>query len=200
MPRLMRFLATTAIGGLFFLLPLIVIGALIGQMVPLILAIARSLHTFLPVETATGIALLVAAAIAVLLGLCFAAGLVARRSVGRRLLRFIEQKVAMFFPRYAVIREQMAGTLSSSDHGPRLKPVIAQFDDVRRVAFEVERSDRAVVIYLPGSPDPWSGCVAYVRADQVEPLTADFLTAVATCEQMGRGAGAIDASDTKDPT
>jgi hypothetical protein len=35
------FLKTTAIGGLLFLLPLIIVGALIGQVVPIVMTVAE---------------------------------------------------------------------------------------------------------------------------------------------------------------
>ena len=38
-----HFLRTTAIGGVLFLLPLIVLGALIGQVVPIVMSIAETL-------------------------------------------------------------------------------------------------------------------------------------------------------------
>ena len=54
------FLKTTAVGGLLFLLPLIVAGALIGQMVPIVQAIAEVIKKVLPgaFKTPGGIALL----------------------------------------------------------------------------------------------------------------------------------------------
>ena len=76
------FLKTTAIGGLIFLLPLIVIGALVGQIVPIVLSIATFLSDYIPVKTPAGIAMLIGLALGIVLLLCFAAGLVARWSIG----------------------------------------------------------------------------------------------------------------------
>ncbi len=81
MNKLVRFLKTTAIGGLLFLLPLIVIGALIGQVVPIVLSIAEVLGEYIPLKTAGGIGLLILLAVVVVLLLCFAAGLLARWSL-----------------------------------------------------------------------------------------------------------------------
>ena len=75
-----RFLKTTGIGGVLFLLPLIVLGALIGQLVPIVWTIADFLSDLIPVpiQTPTGITLLLGASVLVLLLLCFAAGIIAR--------------------------------------------------------------------------------------------------------------------------
>jgi hypothetical protein len=77
------FLRTTAIGGLLFLLPLIVLGALIGQVVPIVMTVAETLGGILPVRTPGGIALLVLLAIAILLPLCFGTAVASCEQLGR---------------------------------------------------------------------------------------------------------------------
>ena len=189
------FLKTTAIGGLLFLLPLIVIGALIGQIVPLVLTIARFLGDMLPgfLKTASGIALLIVLAIAILLLLCFVAGIFARRSFGQKLSAAFEKNLLLLFPRYAILKDQMADSIGGDQTKPQMKPVFVRFDDCTRIGFETERDEAAklVTVYLPGSPDPWSGKVAVVSTGRVETLKASFGEAVATCEQLGRGSATL---------
>jgi uncharacterized membrane protein len=186
-----RFLRTTAIGGAIFLLPLIVVAALVGQVVPIVLSIAEGLGTVLPdaVKTVGGITLLVLMAVGILLLLCFAAGVLARVSLSRRISDAFERKLLLLFPRYAIIKDQMADSIGGEHTRPQLKPVLVQCEGMKRIAFETERSDdlRIVTVYLPGSPDPWAGNVAVFPSDQVEPLHAAFGEAVAVCEQLGRG-------------
>jgi hypothetical protein len=52
MHRHFGFLKTTALGGLLFLLPLIVIGALAGQAVPIVLTVADVFGKVIPVRSA----------------------------------------------------------------------------------------------------------------------------------------------------
>ena len=192
-----RFLRTTAIGGLLFLLPLIVVGALIGQVVPIVLTIAETLAGVLPgfLKTAGGIALLILLAIVILLLLCFGAGLLAQRSWGKRLSQAFEKNLLLLFPRYAILKDQMADSIGGDQAKAQMKPVLVRFDDAQRIGFETERQEDAglVAVYLPGSPDPWAGKVALVSADRVEPLNVEFGEAVATSEQLGRGSAALIA-------
>jgi len=191
------FVKTTAIGGLIFLLPLIVVGALLGQVIPMVVSIAKAMADFLPpaVQSAGGIALLVILALAFILLACFAAGVVARWSLGKRLSAFIEKNVLFLFPRYGIIREQVAGSMSGHNEEMRLRPVLVLYCNVRRIAFEVDRYEGAnnglVSIYLPGSPDVWSGCLVHMKPDEVEPLNVDFSAACTALEQLGRGSGAL---------
>ena len=189
------FTRTTAIGGLLFLLPLIVLGALIGQIVPIVMTIAKSLAGILDgiVETPGGIALLIAMSIGILLLLCFISGLLARRSFARRFSGAFEKKLVMVFPRYAILKDQMADTIGGEDTKTQMKPVIVRIHDYRQIAFETERDEKLglVTVYLPGSPDPWAGSVAMLDIERVEALDADFGETAGTCEQLGRGSIAL---------
>lgn len=181
------FWKTTGIGGLLFLLPLIVVGALLGQLVPLVFSIADTLEDFLPLRTPAGIALLLGLSVLILLLMCFGAGMIARRSLGKQISLFMEKRLMLVFPRYAIIKEQMAGSLGGHESLPRMQPVMVQFDDHARIAFETDRdASGRVVVYLPGSPDAWSGEVAFVRPDQVKPLDIDFGEAIGVSERLGR--------------
>ena len=186
-------LKTTALGGVIFLLPLIIIGALLGQVAQVVFVVAEVIGEWLPLKTAEGIALLLAIALLIVLLICFIAGFVARRSLGKRFSGFVEKYLVMFFPRYAIIKEQMAGTIGGDETKPTLKPVRVTFNDCSRIAFQVESVETgdAITVYLPGSPDPWIGTVVQIESERVEPLPVDFQDAVAVFEQLGRGSAAV---------
>jgi uncharacterized membrane protein len=197
--RSLGFLKTTALGGALFLLPLIVIGALLGKVAEIVLAVAKVLADNLPIESARGWAILVALAIAIILAACFFAGLAAEWTFGKRFSGWLEKNLLLLFPRYLIVKAQMAGTLNDAKTKQKIKPVLVQLDDMQRVAFEVDRSPSGqVAVYLPGSPDPWSGSVAYVEAARVRPMSIEFSEALATCEQMGRDSAQIVAAPTAD--
>ena len=163
------------------------IGALVGQVVPIVMALAGVLSEYIPVKTPSGIAMLVTISIAIVLLMCFAAGLIARWSIGRRLSKFVENNLILLFPRYAIYREQLKGSIGGDHNKPEMIPVLVRFDDVTRIAFEVERTEGPLVsIYLPGSTDPWSGFVIFMAADRVEPMNIPFSEALGICERMGR--------------
>ena len=66
--------------------------------------------------------------------------------------------------------------------------MIVKFDDNAQIAFEIERSERGnVVIYLPGSPNPWSGSVVYFEEDRVERLDMTVPEAINNIRHLGRG-------------
>lgn len=190
------FLKTTLLGGIVFLLPLIVVGALLAQGGQIVWGLVATVQEFLSDPANESIAgyikfndtttyvLLVAASIVTVVGLCFVAGMLARRSIGRWFSDRAERYLTMLFPRYAVFKDQLTGNLGAAS----LRPVVARIGPATRIGMEVERDAKGrVVVYLPSSPDPWSGSVQIVDADDVSPLQGDFADVMATFEQLGRG-------------
>ena len=181
------FLKTTAIGGLIFLLPMFVIVALLGYVYEIVLVIYEPLQEKLQFESPLALTLLFLLAIAILLVLCFLCGLAAHRAIARQFSQKLEKHLVMVFPKYAIYKDIVAGNLGGDEHTPTLKPVTLQLDDMIRVGFEAGRTTRGlVIVYLPGSPDPWIGSVALVEPHRVTPLDVDFNETAAICERLGR--------------
>jgi uncharacterized membrane protein len=185
--RTLGFLKTTAVGGLVFLLPLAVVGALLGYVYNAVLLIYEPIKAHLPVTSAVGVTLLFLVAVAILLLLCFVCGLAAQRAIGLKFSQTVEKQLITVYPKYAIYKDILAGNLGGSDLAPSLVPVTIRFDDAIRIGFEADRTDRGlVVVYLPGSPDPWIGSVALVEAGRVERLEVPFGETAAICERLGR--------------
>ena len=188
--KTLGFLKTTAVGGLVFLLPLAVVGAILGYVYNAVMLIYEPLKAHLPVSSAVGIALLFLIAVGILLVLCFVCGIAAQRAIGRKFSQTIEKQLIAVFPKYAIYKDILAGNVGGSELAPSLIPVTIRLNDAIRIGYEADRTDQGlVVIYLPGSPDPWIGSVALVHADQVERLEVDFGETAAICERLGRRSG-----------
>jgi len=183
----MNFLKTTLIGGLVFLVPIIVVVAILGKAHRLMAALAAPLAAWIPIDAIGGVALANLLAVAAIVVLCFAAGLVARSSTAVRAVQSLESGFLTSIPGYGFIKGMTEG-LAGREGSEALKPVLAKFDDASQVAFEIERNpDGRVVVYVPGAPDPWSGAVFVMTADRVEPLEASMHAAVKNIRTLGRG-------------
>ena len=181
------FFKTTAIGGLIFLLPLVAIGALLGYVYNIVHLIYEPLKQHLPVSSALGVSLLFLVAVAILVILCFICGIAARRAIGRKFSETLEKQLIMVFPKYAIYKDIVAGNIGGDTLAPSLKPVTIKLNDVIRIGYEAGRTERGlVIVYLPGSPDPWIGSVVLVEAERVESLATDFNETAAICERLGR--------------
>jgi uncharacterized membrane protein len=195
--RSIQFLKTTAIGGLLFLLPLIVVAALITQVAPILIQIAYFVRDNLPAIQSVNISFIASIVLGALLLLCFAAGMIARWSISKRLTKLFEKQLLLLFPRYAILKDHMADTIGGQENRPNSKSVLVTLHDRQMIGFESERSDdgHRVVVYLPGSPDTWAGTTMIVSASQVTPLDRTFGDTVTIHEQMGLGSLAFIKSN-----
>ncbi|TWU42662.1 DUF502 domain-containing protein [Novipirellula artificiosorum] len=197
--KTVSFLRATAIGGVFFLLPLGVVLGLLGYIYNLVIAVAAPLHdalpSWLPLNTPVGIAFLFSLSVTILVLLCFASGIAARRAIGRRFSQTLEKQLTTVFPKYAIYKDLLAGNLKHDRIGPSLKPVLVSSVDGYRLAFEADRLENGlVVIYAPGAPDTWIGAVTLVPHDRVFPTEIDFNETLGIFERLGRDSRVILAS------
>jgi len=191
MKRSLKPFTTTLIGGVVFLLPLIVVIYVLGHGLALAARAVEPLVALLPQQDIGGVALASIAALALLLLLCFGAGLLARAAVGRAFAERFEARLQTLYPRYSVIKAMSQG-LHGALGQQVLQPVMARFDDHELIAFDIERlDDGRVVLYLPGAPDAWSGNVVLVAAERVQPLQIDAAELAKALQGLGRGTAAL---------
>jgi uncharacterized membrane protein len=185
------FLWTTGLGGIFFLLPFVVVCALIGYVLSFVAAVygplTESAPKWVPVGTVTGYVILFCVAIAILLLLCFLSGLIARRAIGRKFTKTVEKQLITVFPKYAIYKDLLADNIGGEHNLPSLDPVTIQFDEYRQLAFAADKAaDDVIVAYVPGSPDSWNGRLILVSADRVQPIDVPFSEFLGIFERLGR--------------
>jgi uncharacterized membrane protein len=182
------FVKTTLVGGLLFLVPVIVIGLLLAKVWSVLRRIAAPLAAWLPVHTAAGVLVADAALIVLLVVLCFLAGLLARVSFARRFVKKAEAGVLWRVPGYGLIKGLTDSLDKQHAASASMIPVLIHFDDAAQLAFEVDRlADGRRVIYLPGSPEPRAGSVIVMDANRVEPVPLTYMQALTALRALGRG-------------
>jgi uncharacterized membrane protein len=182
------FVKATVIGGLLFMLPLVVVALIIGKAYQISMVVAKPLGALIPIEHVGGIALANILAALVILVLCYLAGLVARFSSIKGKVARIEELLIATLPGYTFAKTLVSGMVKAEDEVGRMTPVLVRLDDYKQIAFEVERTPGGnVVVFLPGAPNPWSGSVVYVSEDRVEPLDMAPQDAIKNIRVLGRG-------------
>jgi len=192
-----NFIKTTAIGGLIFLIPIVVLVMILKKAYGIMMMVAVPLDKLIPIEAVGGVALVNILAVICVFVACFFAGLVAKSKFGKNVFNMIDAKLVLFFPGYSYVKSLTSPLAGETAEGKTLKPVIAKLDDQSQIAFEVERADDGtVVVYVPGAPDSRSGNVVYLPEDRVEPLDITFADVTKAWRQFGRGSAAwCSASD-----
>lgn len=185
---MIRFIKTTVLGGILFLVPIVVFLTIIGKALALSNLIAVPLTERLFVESVGGLAVAHLLAAAILIAICFIAGLAAKTNAAKNLVTVLEKTVLEKIPAYELLKAKTQSVLTPEEI-KTLRPAITSFDDSWQLAFEIERlADGKVVVFLPGSPDPWSGSLCVVTADRVTMLDVPVPAAVNLMKRLGRGA------------
>ena len=177
---------TTVLGGLVFLVPFIIIIVIGGKAIAVMRTIAQPIAAQLGIDHIGAVAIIDLLAVVLLVGVCYLAGLLATWGHSHRLHQTFDRILLELFPRYTFIKS-MTESLGVETVEKTLETVLVHFDDQSQIAFEVERHDEWVVVYLPGSPDPWSGAVSLVKPERVQHIDTDFKTAVKCMRLAGRG-------------
>jgi uncharacterized membrane protein len=185
---MLKLIKTTIMGGILFLIPIAILIAVIGQGLKIAGAVAEPVATALPVDLIGGVAVAHVLAIVLLLLICFGAGLLARLAAARRAVGALEANVLSRLPAYALLKTKTQSMLSAEDI-EGMSAVVVRFDDFWQLGFEIERVDGdKVALFLPGSPDPWSGSVCIAEAERITRLDLPVAAAANMMRRLGRGA------------
>lgn len=186
----------TVLGGVFFLIPLAFVVMALGEAYAIGLRVAEPLSDLIPIDDIGGVALANVLAAILLFLVCLLAGMTARIDFIRRRIDRLDQILIELVPSYAVTKITMRGMTGHEAEATPLKPVLVTYDDHKAFAFEVDRRDDYVVVYVPGAPSVWSGSTAVFTPDRVRRLDLSLGQTAALQRVFGRGAAeAVEVSN-----
>jgi uncharacterized membrane protein len=186
------FVRTTLVGGIVFLIPAVIAVTVLGKALRLIGKISAPIAKRLGVERVAGMAVADLIAIAVLLLICFLAGLLARADFARRGMRILEEKLLWKVPGYAFVKSLASGITESEEDDRLLPVVLCRFDDVSQIGFEMERlPDGRAVVFLPDAPVPWSGSVVVMEPERVELVGTSTVRTARALRRFGVGMAGV---------
>lgn len=191
MKRLLRILRTTIVGGVFFLVPFVVLILVIGKALKILRAVTVPLAERIPVESVIGLETPGALAAVILILICLLAGLFARTPVAKKIVRWLESVLLSNLPGYSFIKnmgEEAAGAAPAH----RQQAALIRFDDAWQIGFIVEHiTEDRVVVFIPDAPNPWTGSVYIFDEDRVMPLKGTSTSAVKCLQRLGEGTGEL---------
>jgi uncharacterized membrane protein len=191
-----KFVTATLVGGLMFLVPVVLVSLVLRQAIHSAAKVAMPVAAMLPAGDVMGIHVVTLVAVAVLLSIAFAAGLIARTYVGRRITQWFEESILGSMPQYRMVKS-MAEGLTQIESGDGMRPVLMRTDEYWQLGYRLEDLPGGwVAVFLPAAPTPLSGNVVYVAADRVRPLDLSMTDAMKLVRKVGIGsADALRAVD-----
>jgi len=187
MDQIKSFLKTTFVGGLMFLVPVVLLAVLLRHAMQLADKFAKPIAALLPVSQIGGVAVPTVIAVTILVLIAFLAGLLSRTPVGRRITHWFEESILGGLPQYRMVKSLADGlTQIESDDG--IQPVLMRGDEGWMLGYQMEELPGGWrVVFLPASPTPMSGNVFYVEAAKVRALDITMREAMQLVKRLGIG-------------
>ena len=150
MNSVLRFIRTTVIGGILFLLPLVVLFIIFEKANSILSVItepiSRRISDSIPGFDGSGLI-----SILLIILICFMGGLVFRSTGVKKFLQKLEDKVLIYIPGYSLIKSVTADTLGE-DVANKLIPVRVADGEDWLLGFLIEEGKNHSTVFLPDAP------------------------------------------------
>ena len=191
MKRTLRILKATLIGGLLFMVPLILMLVVLRKGIEFAKKVVTPVAALAPVESVAGVTMvtLVAALLLVLIAMGF--GLFAQTKLGQRIRDWLESTVVGKVPGYSILKGILAdpdGVSSTAD----VKTALAWIEESWVYAFVLEvHPDGNLTVFVPGAPSPLAGAVYFLPADRVRLLDVPVAGVMKALRGLGIGSAEL---------
>jgi len=185
MRALAEFTKTTLIGGLLVIVPVYIAVLLLAKATKGLLELLAPVAGSLP----AAVQFRQAAAIILLIAICFVLGLVVRTRPGLRAKNAFELAVLEKLPGYTFFRG-LAKRLTGDSEGHKLEPALVEIEEALVPALIVEKlEDGSYTVLVPSVPTPMAGSIYILPAERVHPVDIPLTTAIGVFSKWGTGAG-----------
>lgn len=194
MKRIVEFIKTTVIGGLFVMLPVALILFLVVELVGMVGLITEPVTEHLPVETLGGIEIATVVALLLILAACFVTGLAMRTQIGVRLGQLIERFGLNRIPGYTLLKS-LTWSFAGVQEGSTFSVAVATIRDSEVLGFIIEEHDNGdFTVFVPTAPTPTIGTVYCLKREKVRKLDVSMATAAECIMHWGIGSKALFAN------
>jgi uncharacterized membrane protein len=182
-----KVLKTTIVGGLLFLLPLVLVVLLLSHALRFAGKAVGPISEFLTLDKVFGPAAEESLAALILVFISLAAGLIARTRFGRDIMRWTENSFLGGLPQYR-LGKSVAEGFAQIENAENLKPVLVNIEEGWQIGYLLESLQTGwVVVFVPQAPTPMSGNVMYLPEERVRPLAISMVETMSLVKHMGIG-------------
>lgn len=189
------YLRKTLIGGLLFLIPLSILSYILFQVFKVFSNFAELVDQYIPIERIAGHIAIDLLAIILILLVCFLFGLLAKIPKMKFFQNYLETNLLIKIPGYLFFKAYTKGLEDVENKSSELDPILVRLDDNSQLGFLIEENKEGLSsVYIPGSPNPWSGSVIYVSYDRIQQLNITPRQAIQHLQQIGKNASFINGT------
>ena len=183
-------------GGIFFLLPFVVVIILLKKALELILPLAHLINDILPFDLPFSSMVL---AIILLAVICFIAGWAAKLGYGRKFIVLLEENFLVLFPGYQLMKNSFESKVGLDPE--KEYPVVLVPIDGWMIAFLVEElNENEVLVFVPSAPSSWEGNLVIFEKSKIRQSSLKPGDIMAIMKKLGVGSRDVFGKETKKPS
>jgi uncharacterized membrane protein len=187
MRAFVRMVATIVVGGVLFLVPVVLSVVVVGQALKLAAKILAPIAHLMPTGSVVGFATANVVAATLVLVACFVAGLVARTRPGMLVGRRVERAVLQKMPGFTFVKSAAQGFVGL-EGGSEVQTALARVEDGWVPAFVVERHRSGLLtVFVPSVPTPAAGAIYLLEAERVRLLDVPVAAMAGVVMRLGVG-------------
>jgi len=186
-------------GGLFVLLPILLLYLMLSEALDMVVAIATPIADLFPAGAFDKVEFPIIVGLMLILGVSFLIGLGLRSKTGRGIGQWIERTVLGRVPAYEALKSLTTGFAEAGKAGAFKAAVLTSSDGERELAYVIEDyGEDHLTVLLPWAPAAFAGSVKIVDRKRVELLDANLGDVSKVMSHWGAGARALLGKDAAD--
>jgi len=189
MNRLKEFIKSTIVGGLLVILPVALFLFVLTWLFGLVRKVISPL-TIIVIEKSPLQGIIADVfVIALLVGACFAVGVVIRTSLGKWLYSILDSKIFMKAPGYTLIKETVSQFFGKKKSPFSSVALVQIFGNETLVSAFItdEHENGSCTVFVPTGPNPTSGNIYHLPRNQVHPVDVPVEDAMRSIISCGAG-------------
>ncbi len=191
MRALVAFIRATLIGGILFLLPIVVLAIVIGKAQELARRIVAPLASRIAMQSMAGISTGTILAIGLLVLFCLLAGMFAKTRLAPKVVEWLESGFLYNIPGYDFFKG-ISESLMGYETGHAYPVVLARIEEAWQIGFLMEHLESGYyAVFVPGAPNVWSGSVYLMTEERFQRIGVSRVEAVKCLRRLGLGADAL---------
>lgn len=192
MKRIAAFLKATTLGGLFVLLPVVVLFVLVTKIAVSMRSGAQALMETFAGHDSVVVEFPMIYAVLIMVGLSFVLGLIMISRRGRVVGTWVERTLLFRVPGYSALRAVIGGLACVESESVVRPGLLKTRDGVESFVFITEdHGDGRLTVFMPGTPNPGSGSVKIVPRELVSPLHVRISSVANALQQWGVGSARL---------
>ena len=191
MKTFLNFLKTTLIGGVFLIVPIVIVLLIFGKVIEILRILVKPIVKELPLDTIGGVAVARFVAFAVLIFICLLAGFIAKTQTANQFKNWIESTLLSNIPGYGMIKG-MTETAIGIENNTDNEIILVDIEETWQLGILMDQLDEELyTVFLPGAPSPMSGDVVFVKKERIKKLDITSVEAFKIQKKLGVDSASI---------